>query len=472
MRFTLAILFAILLFGPIGLRWVSGREDQTSPPKDALELVIISPHVEPIKREFSQAFSDYHQRRFGRPVYINFLTIGGGGGADMRRTFEARRDTLFARTGTYDIDLAWGGGDTLFDRDLKPHLQGLALDPQLIRDVYPQPTLGGLRLYEGSDPPLWYGTALSSFGIAYNVDLVKYLGTGGPKTWADLKDPRYRGWVLAADPTRSATARTMFMVIVERAMADAEAQGRSADIGWAEGMGLVRQIVANVRGFNDNASSVPSVISSGDAAAAMMIDFYARSQIQFVGADRMGYIEPADATVINPDPIGMIRGAPHPELARRFVEFVLSEQGQRLFNLKAGLPGGPKLSSLRRLPVRRSVYADMAGFTDPVNPFEQTTSFNTSRARTRTFDILGELIQASCMDLLDELKATRAVILASPKAAELDAKLGTFPFDQQEALKRSEQYRNASPVGKLELMRTWTSEFREEYRQLRRMAQQ
>jgi len=470
MKYSLAILFLLVLITPTVMRWAMGRQDQVAPPKDALKLIIITPNNEPIRREFESAFSAYHQQKFGKPVEINYLIFGGA--SDMRRTLDARRETLFARTGSYDIDLAWGGGDTLFDTILKPHLEGLPLDPQFIKDVFPQPTLAGLRLYEASNPPLWFGTALSSFGIGYNVDVVKYLRVGPPRTWTDLQDPRYRGWLLLADPTRSSTARTMFMVIVERAMADALAQGHSADQGWAKGMGAIRQICSNSRSFSDSANLLPTQVGNGEVAAAMTIDFYARSQIQFIGEDRMGYVEPANATVINPDPIAMIKGAPHHELAQRFVEFVLSEQGQRLFNVKAGLPGGPRLSNLRRLPVRQSVYKDMTGFTDPVNPFEQTTSFNTSRSRTATFGIIGELVQASCMDVLEDLRETRAEILASNKAADLDAKLGVFPFDQQEALKRLNQYQKANAVQKLELMQQWTRDFREEYRRLRNEAAQ
>lgn len=470
MRYFIGVIFAVVLFSPIVLRSMMGTTGDAAPPPDALELVIVTPHGEPIRREFEEAFNKYYKEKFGKPVDIQYQLIGGGGGAEMRRTLETLRATEYARNGTYGIDLAWGGGDSLFDRDLKPYLEGMQFDPSYVAEVFPQPTLAGLRLYEGSNPPLWYGTALSSFGIGYNRDVVKYLGLPEPKTWKDLKDPRYYDWLISADPTRSSSAKTIYMVIVERSMADAVEQGRSADDGWADGMGLIRQICANCRNFNDTANSVPSVVSSGDVAASIMIDFFARSQIQFVGEDRMGYVEPANATVINPDPIGMIQGAPHRDLAMQFVQFVLSEPGQRLFDVKAGLPGGPRLTSLRRLPVRKSVYADMTGFVDPVNPFEQTTSFNTSRARTATYPILGELIQASCMDLLNDLKTTRQAILASPRAAELDAKLGRFPFDQAEALKRQADYQAASPPVRLEMMQRWTDEFRQEYQKLREAA--
>ena len=54
---------------------------------------------------------------------------------------------------------------------------------------------------------------------------------------------------------------------------------------------------------------MPGIISSGDAAAGMAIDFYGRSQAEAVGSQLMGYVEPKGATVISPDPIALVRGA-------------------------------------------------------------------------------------------------------------------------------------------------------------------
>jgi ABC-type Fe3+ transport system substrate-binding protein len=316
---------------------------------------------------------------------------------------------------------------------------------------------------------------LSSFGIVYNRDVLAHLGLPEPTTWSDLADPRYRGWIVLADPLRSGVARTSFMVIVERKMQDAIERGRSADEGWAQGMGLIRQIAANARNFTDSGGVVSSLVGTGDAAAAMAIDFQARSQVDAITAggnsSRLAYIEPPRATAINPDPIALVKGAEHRELAVRFIEFVLSEPGQRLWNTRAGAPGGPKKTSLRRLPVMRSVYDDPRDFTDRVNPYENSGDFNTSRDRTRTFSIIGELIQMSCIDLLDELRDTRAAVLASSRAKELDDQLGTFPFDQTEALRRMQMWSKATPLERLELQRQWTAEFRAEYASLRNSAE-
>jgi spermidine/putrescine-binding protein len=305
--------------------------------------------------------------------------------------------------------------------------------------------------------------------------VLKHLELPEPLTWGDLADPQYRGWIVLADPLRSGVARTSFMVIVERKMQDAIEQGRSADEGWAQGMGLIRQIAANARMFTDSGGVVSSLVGTGDAAAAMAIDFQARSQVDAIAAggnsSRLAYIEPPRATAINPDPIALVKGAEHRDLAVRFIEFVLSEQGQRLWNTRAGAPGGPRKTSLRRLPVMKSVYDDPRDFTDRVNPYENSGDFNTSRDRTRTFSIIGELIQISCIDLLDELRETRAAVLASSRAKELDEKLGTFPFDQTEALRRMQLWTQSTPLERLQLQRQWTEQFRAEYASLRKSAE-
>ena len=404
------------------------------------------------------------------------ITAVTAGRRDIIRFFESARSTLFASLHTYNIDIVWGGGDDLFENGLrKPgYLQGVDLPDSVLQKAFTQKEINGLKLYDTtSHPPQWFGTALSSFGIVYNRDVVAHLGLPEPKTWRDLADPKYAGWLVLADPTRSGVARTAFMVIVERAMQDAVDAHESPDIGWARGMGMIRQIATNARSFSDNGTAVPGIVSTGDAAAGMAIDFQARSQVDAVqvgNSSRLGYIEPLGATAINPDPVAMVNGAPHADLAKHFIEYLLSEEGQRLWNTRAGMHGGPKQTSLRRLPIMKSVYENPTNFTDAVNPYIASGSFNTRPGRAASAPIVAQLIQMSCIDLLDELRQTRKIILASPRAAELDARLGLFPYDQGEAFARSKKWLAADPLDRLELQRRWTEEFRQEYEGLRREA--
>lgn len=476
-RYWPILLFAVVLVAPFVLRRLAGRSTPQITRGDTT-LVIINAHQEGIRREFAEAFSAWHKEKFGQTVLIDYRSYGGG--TDIVKFFQASRDA-FKASGTYGVDLAWGGGDILFDQQLKSEgvLDFVSLDRDLMRAVFPRPTLAGVRLYDADSrimglrfPPRWFGTALSSFGIVYNKDVCRYLGVPEPKTWRDLADPRWRSWLILADPTRSSSAKATYMIIVERAMADAVAAGRTEDEGWAQGMGLIRQIAANARQFNDSASTVPVIVSTGDAGAGMAIDFYGKSQTDSVGGDRMAYVEPAAATAVTPDPIGLIKGAPNRAVALRFIEFVLSPEGQRLWNVRAGAPGGPRQTSLRRPPIRPDVYQNVADFTDKTNPYTASAGFNKSDAKEKTFGILGDLIQFSCIDPQDELAKTRAAILASPQAAELDAQLGRFPFGQKEAIKRAGEWKSASVTKRLELQQRWQREFRDEYAKLRQEAGQ
>src|SRR5207244_683706 len=169
--------------------------------------------------------------------------------------------------------------------------------------------------------------------------------------------------------------------------------GKPEDQGWAAGMGLIRLISSNARLFTDAGSSVPGIVASGDAAAGMVIDFHGRSEVDAVGEDRLGYIEPAGETTLSPDPIAVVKGAEHQELAMQLVEFVLSEQGQKLWIVRADAPGGPRSQSLRRLPIAPSVYMDPSNFTDRVDPYSQNLGFASSATRTKTFRILAKLIE-------------------------------------------------------------------------------
>ena len=475
-RYGLIILFLIVLITPFALKSAIGTEpaQERGRSRDgARRLVIITPHVESIRREFADAFERYHLEKFGEAVVVDYRTFGGG--SEILRYFQSTQP-LFDRTGTYNIDLVFGGGDYLFDKQLKRggYLEALKLPDQLLKAAYPKPELNGTPLYEPTPQPCWYGAALASFGIVYNRDVYRHLDVPEPKAWRDLADFRLSGWFVAGDANRSVSSQRAYMIIVERAMIDATQAGRTEDEGWAEGMGLVRLICSNARYYTDAASAVPNVIASGDAAVGMAIDFYARAQVDAVsdsaGDSRMGYIEPAGGTVITIDPIALVKGAQHRDLAVRFIDYLLTEEAQRLWNTRAGAPGGPRSTSLRRLPIRRDVYLTPTDFTDRVDPFGGNFAFASSPNRNRTLSFLGELIEMSCANLLEELRDTRRAIEQSARREELLAKLGRFPFDQKEALRRAAEFDKASAVQKLELKRRWQEEFRAEYIHLREEA--
>lgn len=479
---VLVILVLMLPFVFRSLLVTQPRLAARSGPTD--QLVIITPHLETVRRKFGRAFAAWYAGRYHRGVHIEYLSFGGG---EIVKFFQASEVT-YERYGTYNVDLVWGGSDSLFSDALGgKYLESVSLQPGVLESAFPTADIGGVPLYDRSPGgPRWFGAALSSFGILYNRDVLAYLHLPEPRTWADLADPRYSGWLELADPTRSGSAKAALQVIVEREIATAAEEHRSQEQAWARGMGLIRQIAANAKGFTQAANELPSTVSNGDVAAAMSIDFYARSQIAAVNGcagggaptsavpcvSRVGYVEPQGATMVTPEPIAVAKGSPHAEVAKRFIEFVLSDTGQRLWITEPGLGETPEMA-LQRLPIVRSVYDNPVNFTEFTNPFTVAGGFNTKPSRRAAFGLMDELVALCCIDLLPDLRETRRVIVASPHAAELDARLGTFPVSQaasQAGVDVHRQMLKGKPEEWLTLQRQWRDQFRAEYRELRRAA--
>jgi hypothetical protein len=188
-------------------------------------------------------------------------------------------------------------------------------------------------------------------------------------------------------------------------------------LGWEKGWQIIRRMSANARSVASSAPKVPLDVSAGDSAAGPCIDFYGRYQAQAIAdagdPDRIGYIDPKGETVIDPDPIALLANAPNRDTAIAFVEFVLSDEGQALwqFAAKERPEGalGPREFELRRMPVRRDFIArERARFLDDVDPFELASAVENPDRNARSF--IAPLFSALCADRRDELaEAWRAI---------------------------------------------------------------
>jgi ABC-type glycerol-3-phosphate transport system substrate-binding protein len=170
---------------------------------------------------------------------------------------------------------------------------------------------------------------------------------------------------------------------------------------------------ANARYFTDSASKIPQDVGQGNAAAGMCIDFYGRSFADQLttktGQPRIIWLAPLGGTTLSGDPVAVLIGAPHPEVAQDFVEFCLSPEGQTLWFGKPGTPGGPQIRALHRTPIRRDVYTpqNLANSTMPdARPYEDRGNFTYQRELTgASFNTLRQLVKIMCIDSHEEMKS-------------------------------------------------------------------
>lgn len=320
----------------------------------------------------------------------------------------------------------------------------------------------------------WIGTALSSFGIVYNKSVYKQIGLPEPTSFADLGNPKLQGFIALADPRQSGSISTTMDSILNfyvwdlarregwdaelaaamKAEADgikkAKSEGKppaeiaavplweeslrptrgdSIQKAWDQGWRVLREMACNTRYFTSSAPKPPLDVSQGEAAAGLAIDFYGRSQAQSIllpgqdsGDSRVGFVDPKGAVYIDSDPASMLRGGLDPELARRFIEYCLTEEGQALWQFPArndpksadnpvdasGVTLGPVQYELRRLPVRRSMYSDdmKKHMIDQVDPFAIASDVSVVGWR----DAIAPMMGAFAIDVADQARPAWAAL--------------------------------------------------------------
>ena len=502
-------------------------------------LVIITPHNEAIRHEFTEAFTALMARQ-GRQVQIDWRSPGGGseinrvltaeyaasferywtgtlgrrwssaasngfaadaahGGSADPEAAEARRAFLGSNVGC-GIDLLFGGGSV----DAQTHaVAGRLVDagvvkahPDLFSDAGIPAMVGGEAFWDRGGR--WMGVCLSGFGICVNRDVVRRLGVAGlPSSWGDLADPAYLGQLGLADPGKSGTAVKTFEMIIQEQMQlvrrRAEASGVAAEKlddvavheGWLAGLRLIRRLAANARYFSDAASRVPVDVATGDAAAGMCIDFYGRFQSEVTAAaegdsqgGRVGFVMPASGTSIGADTIGLLRGAPHRDLAVAFIEFVLSEQGQKLWSFRKGAPGGPQRYALQRLPILPALYApayDQYRADRDTHPYAPTHPFVYHDAWTGPlFRAIAFVVRVMCVDPAPELREAYQALSAAGFPREATALFDDVSAVDYETVKGPLRAALRAPNALDEV--TWSNrlvrQFRDQYRQVAVLARQ
>ncbi len=470
-RKEIAVVLALLLtmVGPFLLK----PAQSTAPARYDRRLVIISPHHDRIREEFGQAFAAHWKKSTGQTLFIDWRVPGGTSEIamlikseataafqqhwqrDLKETWspaiaqaclnpkaapdDEARIAYLASNVTTGMDVFFGGGAYDFEQQAKAGtlvagdgektgISGLAKKhPDWFGENGIPEKLSGEPF---RDPQgRWCGACLSSSGIVFNRDVLRRIGIADdPDAWDDLADPRYYGQIALSDPGKSGSVTKALEMLIQQQMQIAidrlkalpnskltpeqlEVQGVAE--GWNEGLRLILRISANARYFTDFSTKIPLEVARGDAAAGMCIDFYGRSAEEEVrktdGTSRVGFIAPLGGTSISVDPIGMLRGAPDPEIATAFIEFVLGDAGQKLWSFRVGEPGGPRQHALRRLSVRHDLYTpeNIARMSDGKEaPFEKAQAFIYHPERTAAaFSAIRFLVRVLCVDSHDELHA-------------------------------------------------------------------
>src|ERR671934_263545 len=281
------------------------------------ELNLITPVSKFIHDAALKAFADYAREKWGANVKVN--AIPAGTPVAYGRIVEWK--------GKPEADIFWGGESALFEKlaDQKL-LQKLELSreswdsiPAAIGKPKPIP----LKDRDG----YWVGTALEPYGLVFHPRRLQRLGVPELKEWDDLLNPKLRGEVAQCAPTRSSSSNATYEVILSM---------YGDDKGWE----WLKKLAENTGHFTARSRDVPTVVAKGEYAAGFAVSSYMAFEERLAGFD-IKFVAPKNAFV-TPEPMAILAGSRNPKAAKAFVEFLLTERGQKVFMERGLFPITPK----------------------------------------------------------------------------------------------------------------------------------
>ena len=175
----------------------------------------------------------------------------------------------------------------------------------------------------------WHALLLFVFAMGYNGNLVS--DADAPKTYQDLLDPKWKGKM--AWNANSIAGAYGFVGNVLLSM------------GEQRGMEYLRALSKqNVIGVGASARAILDQVIAGEyPIELMMFDNHAVISAKAGAPSRYRPLQPAPVSF---DSVGLLKGAPHPAAGKLLLEFLLSDEGQRVIAKANYLPALPNVPAV------------------------------------------------------------------------------------------------------------------------------
>ncbi len=231
-------------------------------------------------------------------------------------------------------DVWFGGGSDAFIQAAK---EGLTAP-------YVSPNAASVDKAFKDDKGFWTGVSLVVVGFSVNTDRLKEKNLPVPESWVDLASPKYKDEVLASNPNTSGTAYTTVSGILQI-------------FGEKDGWAFLEKLYGNIPFLTKSGSAPGKKAMAGEFAVGISPDPH-NLPLRNPNAP-LKAVFPKDGVLAWPSPVALVAGCKHPENAKKFINWALSPEGQKVLMEAsprvpttdvAPLPGVPRLADLNVTP--------------------------------------------------------------------------------------------------------------------------
>jgi iron(III) transport system substrate-binding protein len=222
---------------------------------------------------------------------------------------------------------------------------------------------------------LWIGNNLHLLVILQNTKMVQE-GAGsegnGPKGWADLLDPKWKGKVAFTDPANSGSAYATVTMLVDL--------WGGGDAGWKK----VAELFKNLKVLN-RSSLVFQGVGNGEYPLGISLEY--AGPMWAAGGAPVKVIYPNDGTTASMEGVAIVKDDPNPAEAKAFVDYINRKDVREMI-----------LKATYRRPTRSDV--DLTKLPSGMPPMSAVKLVKYdeegwTEKRTKTLERIKELIQES-----------------------------------------------------------------------------
>jgi len=209
-----------------------------------------------------------------------------------------------AEKGNPTMDVWFGGGDDAFRQAAS---EGLL-------EKYESPQAKAIPAKYKDKDNYWTGFSLVVVGFSTNKTRLKEFGYKAPKTWDDIIKPKWKGEIIASNPSISGTAYSIVSGIIEL-------KGETA--GWK----YLEALDKNINHYTPRGNGPGRKVVAGEFTIGLSPD---PPEESFQKGSNIGFVYPEDGTTWWPAPIALLKNAHNLRAAKVFYDWILSGHGQEI----------------------------------------------------------------------------------------------------------------------------------------------